>query len=100
MPRREDAGPRPLSWSLDRVARSIRRVDVAGFGPIEEAWSSVRAAEASGAIPVRLERGVLVVAVASGAHAVRARRDAAEMLAQLSALVAEPPASVRVVVRS
>lgn len=96
---REDRGPRPLAWSLDRVARSIRRVDVGGFAAIEAVWPEVAAATASGARPVRLERGTLVVGVATGAHAARARRDAQAMLAALVPLLERAPTAIRVVVR-
>ncbi len=82
------------------MARSIKRVDVAGFGPIEEAWPRVEAAMASGATPLRLEDDVLVVAVRSGPHAARARRDAEAILLELAGVLATPPASLRVVVRA
>lgn len=103
MSRPEDVhehGPRPLSWSLERVARTIRRVDVVGLGRVTEVWPQVTAARASGATPARVERGTLVVAVPTGAHAARARRDAEAMLEQLGAVLERAPATLRVVVRT
>jgi predicted nucleic acid-binding Zn ribbon protein len=97
---RDDHGPRPLSESLHRLAAKVVRVDLVGFASVEAAWSSVRSAGASEAIPVRLSDGELTVAVPSGAHAARARRDAAAMLEELAAVLADPPARLRVVVRA
>lgn len=94
-----DPGPRPLSWSLTQVASRIKRLDLVGFAAIEAAWEAVEAAVASGATPTRLANGELVVAVESGAHAARARRDAPAILAELAQVLADPPASLRVVVR-
>jgi hypothetical protein len=74
-------------------------VDLTGFVAVEEAWPKVPAASASGARPLRLANGELLVWVASGAHAARARRDAPVMLDELAAVLREPPASIRVVVR-
>jgi hypothetical protein len=92
-------GPRPLEWSLRRLARSVKRVDLVGFGAVESAWDTVTASSASGARPLRLVGGELLVGVATGAHASRARRDAAAMLDQLAEAMSSPPTSIRVVVR-
>jgi Dna[CI] antecedent, DciA len=92
-------GPKPLAWSLQRLARGVRRVDLAGFGAVEGAWPEIHAAAASGARPVRLANGELVVGVATGSHAARARRDANEMLEQLRGALDDAPTSIRVVVR-
>jgi hypothetical protein len=73
-------------------------VDLVGFAGVEAAWPSVPSARASGAVPRRLAGDELTVEVASGAHASRARRDAAEILRELAALLAAPPRSLRVVV--
>jgi hypothetical protein len=98
--RADDEGPRPLAWSLRRLAKAVKRVDLTGFGAVEAVWDEVPAAAASGAAPLRLAGGELVVSVASGAHASRARRDAAEMLAQLASKLEVAPRTLRVVVRS
>jgi DNA-binding IclR family transcriptional regulator len=95
----EDQGPRPISWSLDQLARRVRRVDLKGFAAIEAVWPELDAPRRSGAVPVRLAGGELVVAVASGAHATRARRDAAALLAELAARVGDAPSRLRVTVR-
>jgi hypothetical protein len=97
---REDPGPRPLAWSLRTLAARVTRVDLLGFAAVEAVWPQVTAAVASGAVPVRLTRDELVVGVVSGAHAARARRDAAAMLAELTALLERPPRTVRVAVRA
>ncbi|HEY8081173.1 MAG TPA: DciA family protein [Acidimicrobiales bacterium] len=96
---REPPGPRPLAWSLSQVASRVKRLDLVGFAAVEAAWSAVGSATASGAQPMRLAGGELTVAVVSGAHASRARRDTSAMLVELAAAMAEPPTSVRVVVR-
>jgi hypothetical protein len=95
----DDDGPRPLAWSLNRLARAVKRVDLTGFAEVEASWEHVLAASASGARPVRLSGGELVVGVVSGAHAARARRDAAAMLEQLRTALEHAPTSIRVVVR-
>lgn len=92
-------GPKPLAWSLQRLARTVRRVDLTGFAAVEAAWPEVGAAVASGARPVRVANGELVVGVATGSHAARARRDADRMLEQLRDAVDDAPTSIRVVVR-
>jgi hypothetical protein len=97
--RPDDEGPRPLAWSLNRLARAVKRVDLVGFAALEAAWANVSAAKASGARPVRLSGGELLVGVATGAHAARARRDAGEMLEQLRGALDAAPTSIRVVVR-
>jgi hypothetical protein len=97
--RADDEGPRPLSWSLNRLARAVTRVDLVGFAALEAAWPAVSAAHASAARPVRLVGGELLVGVASGAHAARARRDSGEMLEQLRGVLDAAPTSIRVVVR-
>ena len=99
MARDDDPGPRPLSWSLRLLAARVERVDLVGFAAVEAAWGVVCAASASCATPVRLSNGELTVAVPSGAHAARARRDAAAMLAELAAAIADPPRGIRVTVR-
>lgn len=99
MSSRDPGGPKPLAWSLTRIAKGVRRVDLTGFAAVEAAWPQVRAAGASGARPVRLAKGELVVGVPSGAHAARARRDASVMLEELATVLPEPPSSIRVVVR-
>lgn len=91
--------PRPLSWSLGRIASRVRRVDLVGFGAVQAAWDHVGAASASEALPVRLADGELVVSVPSGAHAARARRDSEAMLSELAILMSDPPSSLRVTVR-
>jgi hypothetical protein len=97
--RDEGGGPRPLGDSLRKLASRVARVDLVGFASVESAWPSVTAAAASGAVPVRLAHAELTVEVRSGAHAARARRDAPAMLAELAALLTEPPTALRVVVR-
>jgi hypothetical protein len=99
MARDAERGPRPLADSLHRLAARVRRVDLLGFAGVEAVWPSVTAAEASQAVPVRLSNDELVVAVTSGAHAARARRDAGAMLAELAALLTDPPRAIRVTVR-
>lgn len=97
---REESGPKPLAWSLTRIAKAVHRVDLAGFAAVEAAWDQVPAAAPSGARPLRLANGELLVGVASGAHAARARRDVPAMLEQLAGALAEPPVAIRVVVRA
>jgi len=75
------------------------RVDLVGFAGVELVWPSVTAAGASEAVPLRLSGAELTVMVPSGAHAARARRDASAMLAELAALLAEPPTALRVMVK-
>lgn len=99
MAEREPPGPRPLAWSLAQVAARVKRLDLVGFAAVEAAWDSVGAAVASGARPVRLANGELVVAVDTGAHTSRARRDAGAILAELAAVLSDPPTSLRVTVR-
>jgi hypothetical protein len=88
-----------VSWSLRQLAGRVRRVDLVGFAAVEAAWLRVRSATPSGAVPLRLAHGELTIAVTSGAHAARARRDASAMLAELASVLAEPPSTLRVVVR-
>jgi hypothetical protein len=95
-----ERGPKPLSWSLDRLAAGVKRVDLVGYAAVEAAWPSVSSARASGATPVRLARDELVVVVASGAHAARARRDASAMLRELSEQMEGAPDTLRVTVRA
>jgi len=98
---RESDGPRPLSWSLRRIASQVARVDLVGFATVEAAWPSVGSARASRARPQRLAGTELVVAVPSGAHAARAKLDAAAILDELHvALVGASgaPTTLRVVV--
>ncbi len=97
--RGDEGGPKPLAWSLTRIAKGVRRVDLTGFAAVEGAWPRVLSAAASGARPLRLAKGELLVGVSSGAHAARARRDASVMLEELATLLGEPPAAIRVVVR-
>gem|GEM_PF-4134269 len=99
-----DRGPRPLSWSLRRIAARVSRVDLVGFAAIEAAWGGIESAQASRSRPRRLAGSELVVAVPSGAHAARAKLDAAAILAELAAMLVSGPASapstLRVVVGS
>jgi len=96
---REASGPKPLAWSLDKVAQRVKRVDLVGLAAVESVWGAIESARRSEAAPVKLSDSELVVAVPSGAHAARARRDAAAILAELGTALAEPPRSLRVVVR-
>ncbi len=104
MTREEDRGPRPLSWSLRRIASKVSRVDLVGFAAVEGVWPRIESARASRARPKRLAGTELVVAVPSGMHAARARLDAAAILGELGAALgwetAGAPTSLRVVVGS
>jgi hypothetical protein len=96
-----DHGPRPLSWSLRRIASRVSRVDLVGFAAVEGVWIGIESARASRARPQRLARTELVVAVPSGAHAARAKLDAAAILEELGAALGGArgaPTSLRVVV--
>jgi hypothetical protein len=97
-------GPRPLSWSLRRIASEVSRVDLVGFAAVEGVWPGIESARASRARPQRLAGLELVVAVPSGMHAARAKLDAAAILDELGAALgcgtASAPTSLRVVVGS
>ena len=98
---REDHGPRPLSWSLRRIASRVSRVDLVGFAAVEGVWPGIESALASRARPQRLAGTELVVAVPSGAHAARAKLDAEAILDELRVSLGAPagaPSSLRVVV--
>lgn len=99
MARERPDGPRPIAASLRQLAARIRRVDLVGYAAVEAAWPAIDAARASGAVPQRYVDGELTVAVDDGARASRARRDAAAMLDQLRAQMADPPTRLRVTVR-
>jgi hypothetical protein len=99
VPAKDDAGPRPLHWSLRQVAARVRRVDLVGLGAIESIWPSLDAARRCEAVPVKVIERELTVAVPTGAHAARARRDATAILEELSTLVSDAPATLRVIVR-
>lgn len=98
---RESDGPRPLSWSLRRIASRVSRVDLVGFASVEGVWPSIESARPSRARPQRLVGTELVVAVPSGAHAARAKLDAAAILQELGAALGggpDAPSALRVVV--